>query len=149
MLQYEVISSANLIGYAQKQSVSNFFKEKLSLDHSQSMELSKALDHAVGGFVNNGGLAVIVYQKAKIVAALVLCKTGMKGFWLNSIINYLALDENLENKADVLKELIVKSTFGTRDRIAILFDEKHPNYEELQNLDTSEVKDFKYVFIND
>lgn len=148
MLQFEVISSANLIGYAQKQSVSNFFKDKLSLDQEQLLELSKALDHAVGGFVNNGGLVVIAYQKAKIVAALVLCKTGMKGFWLNSIINYLALDENLDNKAEVLKELITKSTFGTRDRIAILFDKDHPNYDELQNLDTSEVKDFKYVFIN-
>lgn len=148
MLQFEVISSANLIGYAQKQSLSNFLEKKLNLDHDQLLELSKALDHAVGGFVNNGGLVVIAYQKAKIVAALVLCKTGMKGFWLNSIINYLALDENLDNKAEILEELIIKSTFGTRDRIAILFDEKHPNFEELKNLKTSEVKDFKYVFIN-
>ena len=148
MLQFEVISSANLIGYAQKQSLSNFFINKLNLDRDQINELSKALDHSVGGFVNNGGLVVIAYQKAKIVAALVLCKTGMKGFWLNAIINYLALDDNLDNKQEVLKELISRSTFGTRDRIAILVDENHPNYKEIQALETSEVKDFKYVFIN-
>ena len=117
-LEFELLNSANTVGYIQRNQLIDFVVLHLQNQEVIAENIGKAIDHAVGGLVNNGGLVVIARHEEELVGVLVLCKTGMEGFMPENIIFYLAIHLNQRNKL-IGSELIEYAKRFSSGRIAV------------------------------
>ncbi len=128
MVRYEILTSATTIGYNHKSALLNFFEDYYP---GEKEKLSKAIDHAAGGFINNSGLVIFVWDKLKIIGGLVLCKTGMNNFWIDNVICYIALEE-VEGVS--YRDLLEKALKNVSGKTAVTYNPSNPHTEVIKSI---------------
>lgn len=118
MLHYEMLNPSTTIGLVHKQQIVDFLYENLDEHQDNKMNISKAIDHAVGGMVNNGGFVVTAKDAGDIIGAAVLCKTGMEGFMPQNVLTYLAVRNDFRRQ-EIGTKLMKKVLMFARGEISV------------------------------
>lgn len=88
--------------------------------------IQEALDYALKNKPSFGGFVLSCVVNNRIVAGVVVNKTGMQGFKSENLLVLAALHDDYLNQTDLLEELINKAIDYTDGDIAIYAKPNHP-----------------------
>ncbi len=113
--------------------IASFLFKNLDEYGDPEADITKAMDYALGENNAPGGLLVTAWDDEKMTGAVVLNKTGMKGYIPENILVYIATDRQYRGKG-IGKQLMAKAIEQTEGDIALHVEPENPAkmlYEKL------------------
>lgn len=133
MVQYNVLTPAETVGFVHKQEIANFLYEHLDEFGDSKAAILKAIDYALNTGVTPGGFIVTARKDGKLIGAVVMNRTGMGGYIPENILVYIAMDSAFRGKG-IGKELMSKAIAQADGDIALHVEPDNPAkylYEKL------------------
>ncbi|UII29525.1 GNAT family N-acetyltransferase [Fulvivirga maritima] len=133
MIQYNILRPANTVGLIQREEVANFLFKHLDQYGDPKEDISKAIDYALNTGVTPGGFVVTARKDGKVIGAVVVNRTGMKGYIPENILVYIAMDRDYRGQG-IGKELMNKAIAHAEGAIALHVEPDNPAkilYEKL------------------
>lgn len=90
MITLSNLSPADTVGLIQREGIAKFLFEHLDQYGDKKEDIQKAIDYALDRGVRPGGFIEVARDGNKIVGAVVINKTGMKGYIPENILVYIA-----------------------------------------------------------
>ncbi len=91
----------------------DFLFTHLDLFGDPKADINKCLDYAFSDNSSEGGFALAAFYESKLVGALIMNRTGMKGYIPENILVYVAVDAQYRGKG--FGGQIVKESFKHAD----------------------------------
>jgi [ribosomal protein S18]-alanine N-acetyltransferase len=124
MIRYEILRPADTVGLIQKEIITNFLYANFEEFLDKKEDILKALDYALGGsYVSHAGFVILAKDNAKIVACMVVNKTGMVGYLPDNILVYMAVAKDYRGKG-IGTTLVKKLKTETKGSIGLYLPEK-------------------------
>lgn len=117
----------------EKNKVADFLFEHLDQYGDKREDIMKALEYALKEAASHGGFVLAAMRKDKIVGAVVVNQTGMKGYIPENILVYIAVDGGRRGEG-IGKRLMKKAIETAKGDIALHVEPDNPArhlYEQL------------------
>ncbi len=127
------ISAKNEATTLEKNEVADFLVKHLDQYGDTKEDILKCLDYALGNKSHQGGFVLTARDAGKIVGAVVINHTNMKGYIPENILVYIAVDKSQRGKG-VGKQLMQEAIKSTQGDIALHVEPDNPAkglYEKL------------------
>ncbi len=98
MATIETLSAIDNATFLQKTEIADFLFEHLDQYGDPQEHIMRCLDYALDQAVDKGGFVVLAREGGRIVAAVVMNKTGMSGYIPDNILVYIAVDKSQRGK---------------------------------------------------
>jgi [ribosomal protein S18]-alanine N-acetyltransferase len=98
MATIETLSAIDNATFLQKTEIADFLYEHLDEYGDPHEHIMRCLDYALDQAVDKGGFVVLAREGGRIVAAVVMNKTGMSGYIPDNILVYIAVDKSQRGK---------------------------------------------------
>lgn len=119
---YSPVDPATLL---EKQKIMKFLHDHLDEFGDSEKSIMNALDYAMSPYPLAGGFILLALEDEKITGAVVMNKTGMKGYIPENILVYIAVHR--EHRGDGLgKELMKRSISEVNGDIALHVEPENP-----------------------
>lgn len=118
---------------AEKNKIADFLSEHLDQYGDKREDILRALEYAQKEAASHGGFIVTGMRKEKIVGAVVINQTGMKGYIPENILVYIAVDGGRRGEG-IGKRLMKKAIELAKGDIALHVEPDNPArilYEKL------------------
>lgn len=109
----------------QKEEISSFLFTHLDQYGDPKADIEKAMEYALSINKEPGGLITVVYENGSVVCAVVVNKTGMKGYIPENILVYIATHESQRGKG-IGKKAMLKVIEKTEGDIALHVEANNP-----------------------
>ncbi len=96
--------------------------------------VQEALDYALKRKPSFGGFVVVTMQRQRIIAAIVVNRTGMEGYNPENICVYVAIDKHCEQPEAVLHELMSKAIHHAQGNLAMHVEPDNPALQLYQEM---------------
>ena len=113
------------IGPREKHQLINFLFDNQGECTTRKSDISSAIEYAMKDRPSFGGFVITAKEEDKIVAAIVVNKTGMAGYGPENILVYFAIDEKSMNQK-VSRTLLDRTIKMTNGDIAFLVTPDNP-----------------------
>lgn len=130
--QTTLYNSFTGMGLSEKQSLVEFLCSHAAGAHQSAVQ--EALDYALKRKPSFGGYILTTWEGRKIVAAIVVNRTGMEGFSPNNLCSYVAIDGHCADQEDILQQLIEKAIIHANGDLALHLEPDHPALRIYQRL---------------
>ncbi|UII24358.1 GNAT family N-acetyltransferase [Fulvivirga ligni] len=133
MIEYNILRPANTVGLIQREEVANFLFEHLDEYGDPKEDISKAIDYALNTGVTPGGFVVTARKDNEVIGAVVMNRTGMKGYIPDNILVYIAINCDYRGQG-IGKELMKRAIDHAEGDIALHVEPNNPAkilYEKL------------------
>lgn len=95
MLIYTTLTTADTV---QKENVASFLFHHLGKYGDTKEDILKALNYALSSSQEKGGFVLVAEENGDLVAAVVMNRTGMRGYIPENILVYIATHESQRGK---------------------------------------------------
>ena len=132
-MKFNYFSTVETLTTIEKEKVVNFLHDHLDQFGDTKQDISKALDYAMLTYPLAGGFILTAEEDEKIMGAVVMNKTGMKGYIPENILVYIAVHRDARGQG-LGKKLIKESLNYTKGDIALHVEPENPAkhlYEKL------------------
>lgn len=133
MINYTILSPADTVGLIQREAIAKFLHKHLDQYGDNREDILKAIDYSLDRGVRPGGYIVVARDKAKIIGAVVVNKTGMSGYIPENILVYIAIHGDYRGQG-LGKELMKRAIERAEGGIALHVEPDNPAkilYEKL------------------
>ena len=94
----QIYDPNNLPSSTQKEEIASFLFQQLDQYGDPQTDIEKAMKYALSTNQEPGGFITAVYENGTVVCAVVVNKTGMKGYIPENILVYIATHESQRGK---------------------------------------------------
>lgn len=124
-MKYNYISSVDVLTTLERQRIITFLYEHLE-EYGDSMKsIGNAIDYAMSPYPMSGGFIVTAEEAGEITGAVVMNKTGMKGYIPENILVYIAVHKDHRGKG-IGRILMERSISYTKGDIALHVEPDNP-----------------------
>ena len=88
--------------------------------------VEEAMDYALKRKPSFGGFIIAIREQMKIIAAIVVNRTGMDGFSPKNICVYVAIDKSHSQLEELLQQLLQKAIHHANGDLAMHVEPDHP-----------------------
>ncbi len=123
------------IGISKKKAIIGFLYQYSEATWMDATAIQKSVEYAIKETPSFGGFIITAEEEGKIVAVLIVNKTGMVGY----MPEYIAVQQAIlptYKKTSVTQDLITKAATLTKGDIAVVVNSFGVNTMELQDLNT-------------
>jgi len=124
-MKFNHYSSVDILTTIEKQKIVNFLFDHLDEYGDPKQDISASIDYAMTAYPMAGGFILTAEEHGKIQGAVVMNKTGMKGYIPENILVYIAVHRNQRGKG-LGKKLMKESFFYTKGDIALHVEPDNP-----------------------
>lgn len=124
-MNYNYINTLDALPDQDKQRVIKFLYEHLEEFGDSKKSIENAIDYAMSSFSLAGGFIVTAVEDGEILGAVVMNKTGMKGYIPENILVYIAV-HNEHRGRGIGKELMRQSLKYTKGDVALHVEPENP-----------------------
>ena len=118
-------SSIETLSTLEKQRIIRFLHKHLDEFGDSETDIGRAIDYAMSSYPLAGGFILTAEEKDDIRGAVVMNKTGMKGYIPENILVYIAVHRNERGKG-LGKELMKESLRYAKGDIALHVEPNNP-----------------------
>ncbi|QSE96363.1 GNAT family N-acetyltransferase [Fulvivirga lutea] len=132
-IDYNILRPAETVGMIERDAVASFLHTHLDEFGDEKADIAKAIDYALNAGVTPGGFVVTAKDNGKIVGAVVMNKTGMKGYIPEYILVYIAMHRDYRGHG-IGKKLMQQAIKNADGDIALHVEPNNPAkflYEKL------------------
>lgn len=132
-MDYKFFSSLEILTTLEKQRIIKFLHEHLDEFGDTENDIGAAIDYAMSSYPLAGGFLLLAEEKGKIMGALVMNNTGMKGYIPENILVYIAVHRDHRGKG-LGRKIIDESLKYAKGDIALHVEPENPAkflYEKL------------------
>ena len=148
MSEIEVFDENNKPTSEQKRAVIDFLYEHLERFGDKRDDIEKAIDYAVKNSNSFGGYLLLSYEGHDISAAVVVNKTGMKGYIPENILVYIATHKKYRGRG-IGKRLMTEALRRADGNVALHVEPDNPAKFLYQKLGfTSKYLEMRYIKTN-
>jgi ribosomal protein S18 acetylase RimI-like enzyme len=124
-MNYNYISSVDILTTLEKQRIIKFLYEHLEEYGDSKKSIGNAIEYAMSSYPLSGGFLITAEDNGQMVGAVVMNKTGMKGYIPENILVYIAVHKEYRGKG-IGKELMEKALHYTKGDIALHVEPDNP-----------------------
>jgi ribosomal protein S18 acetylase RimI-like enzyme len=124
-MKFRHYSSVDILTTLEKQKIINFLFDHLDEFGDPKKDISAAIDYAMTSYPMAGGFILTAEERGKIQGAVVMNKTGMKGYIPENILVYIAVHRDQRGKG-LGKKLMEESMFYAKGDIALHVEPNNP-----------------------
>jgi GNAT superfamily N-acetyltransferase len=118
-------SSVEILTTLERQKIVKFLHDHLDEFGDPEEDIDRAIDYGMSSHPMAGGFILTASDKGKIVGAVVMNKTGMKGYIPENILVYIAVHRDYRGKG-LGKELMKESFLYAKGDIALHVEPENP-----------------------
>lgn len=133
MINTKLFDALNKPSEPQKDEIVDFLHTHLQQYRDPKEDIRKAINYAIKETPSFGGFTLLAYDNSDIIGAVVINKTGMKGYIPDNILVYIATHEDHRGKG-VGKNLMQEAMNIAKGDIALHVEHNNPAkhlYEKL------------------
>ncbi|MCB0562769.1 MAG: GNAT family N-acetyltransferase [Phaeodactylibacter sp.] len=133
MMEIKIYTPSDQGTPTEKNKIADFLFEHLDQYGDKREDIMRALEYALKETASHGGYVVTGFRKEKIVGAVVINQTGMKGYIPENILVYIAVDGGRRGEG-IGKKLMKKAISLANGDIALHVEPDNPArhlYEKL------------------
>lgn len=97
-------------------------------------DVQEALDYALKRKPSFGGFVMATMERQRVIAAIVVNRTGMEGYNPGNICVYIAIDKQCEQPEEVLQELMSKAINHAQGNLAMHVEPDNPALQLYQQM---------------
>ena len=124
-MKYKYYSSLETLSTLEKQKIVKFLYEHLDEFGDPEKDISNAIDYAMSSYPLAGGFILTAEDNGNIRGAVVMNKTGMKGYIPENILVYIAVHDKDRGKG-IGKQLMNESMRYAKGDIALHVEPNNP-----------------------
>jgi len=124
-MKYNYISTVDVLTTLERDRIIKFLYDHLDEYGDTQKSIGNALDYAMSSYPLSGGFIITAEDNGQIVGAVVMNKTGMKGYIPENILVYIAVHRDYRGKG-IGKELMNKTLKYTKGNIALHVEPENP-----------------------
>lgn len=132
-IEYTILKPAQTVGMIERDEIASFLEVHLDEYGDEKADIAKCIDYALNSGVTPGGYIVIARDSGKIVGAVIVNRTGMKGYIPENILVYIAMHSGYRGQG-IGKTLMLKAIEHADGDIALHVEPNNPAkllYEKL------------------
>ena len=133
-MNYNYISTVDVLTTLEKQRIITFLYEHLDEYGDTKKSIGNAIDYAMSSYPLSGGFLVTAEDDGEIVGAVVMNKTGMKGYIPENILVYIAVHKDYRGKG-IGKELMSKTLHYAKGDVALHVEPDNPALKLYEKFD--------------
>lgn len=133
-MNYNYISTVDVLTTLEKQRIIKFLYEHLDEYGDTKKSIGNAIDYAMSSYPLSGGFIVTAEDNGDMVGAVVMNKTGMKGYIPENILVYIAVHKDYRGKG-IGKELMKKTLQYTKGDVALHVEPDNPALKLYEKFD--------------
>lgn len=133
MIETKVFDAVTKLTELEKGEVIDFLYDNLEQYGDPKQQIRKAIDFAMKEIPSFGGFVMLLSEKSKIKAAVVINQTGMGGYIPENILVYIAVSKDHRGEG-LGKQLMTKAIEYAKGDIALHVEHNNPAkflYEKL------------------
>lgn len=124
-MKYTYYSSIEILTTLDRQKLVKFLHDHLDEFGDPEEDIDRAIDYGMSSHPMAGGFILTATDKGKIVGAVVMNKTGMKGYIPENILVYIAVHRDYRGKG-LGKDLMKESLLYAKGDIALHVEPDNP-----------------------
>jgi GNAT superfamily N-acetyltransferase len=124
-MKFNNYTSLEVLTTLEKQKIVDFLFVHLDEYGDSKNDIGNAIDYAMSSYPLAGGFILTAEEEGEIKGAVVMNKTGMKGYIPENILVYIAVHRDQRGKG-LGKELMKKSLVFAKGDIALHVEEDNP-----------------------
>lgn len=124
-MNYNYISTVDVLTTLERQRIIKFLFEHLDEYGDSKKSIGNAIDYAMSSYPLSGGFIVTAEESGEVVGAVVMNKTGMKGYIPENILVYIAVHKDFRGKG-IGKELMKKTLQYAKGDVALHVEPENP-----------------------
>jgi ribosomal protein S18 acetylase RimI-like enzyme len=124
-MKYNYYSSLETLSTLEKQKIVKFLHEHLDEFGDPESDISNAIDYAMSSYPLAGGFILTAEDKGSLRGAVVMNKTGMKGYIPENILVYIAVHGKERGKG-IGKQLMHEAMRYAKGDIALHVEPNNP-----------------------
>ncbi len=124
-MNFKYYSSLEILTTLEKQKIIKFLHEHLDEFGDPEHHIDAAIDYAMSSYPLAGGFLMLAEEKGKILGALVMNNTGMKGYIPENILVYIAVHRDHRGKG-LGRKIIDESLKYAKGDIALHVEPENP-----------------------
>jgi ribosomal protein S18 acetylase RimI-like enzyme len=124
-MEYNYISTVDVLTTLERQRIIKFLFEHLDQYGDTKKSIGNAIDYAMSSYPLSGGFIVTAEDNGDMVGAVVMNKTGMKGYIPENILVYIAVHKEYRGKG-IGKELMEKTLHYAKGDVALHVEPDNP-----------------------
>lgn len=132
-MNYRMFTPADTVSTLEKRAVMKFLHEHLDEYGDSEKAIMNAIEYALSPYPLAGGFILTAEKDSKVVGAVVMNQTGMKGYIPENILVYIAVDRSLRGEG-LGKKLMNRAIKMAKGDIALHVEPDNPArhlYEKL------------------
>lgn len=124
-MKYKYYSSVEILTTLEKQKLVKFLYTHLDEFGDKEEDIARAIDYAMSSHPMAGGFILTASEDEEIVGAVVMNKTGMKGYIPENVLVYIAVHRDRRGEG-LGKELMKKALYYAKGDIALHVEPENP-----------------------
>lgn len=124
-MNYNYISTVDVLTTLERQRIIKFLFEHLDEYGDTKKSIGNAIDYAMSPYPLSGGFLLTAEDNGEIIGAVVMNKTGMKGYIPENILVYIAVHKDYRGKG-IGKELMKKTLQYAKGNVALHVEPDNP-----------------------
>jgi GNAT superfamily N-acetyltransferase len=124
-MKYTYYSSVEILTTLERQKIVKFLHDHLDEFGDPEEDIDRAIDYGMSSHPMAGGFILTATDKGKIAGAVVMNKTGMKGYIPENILVYIAVHRDYRGKG-LGKDLMKESLLYAKGDIALHVEPDNP-----------------------
>lgn len=124
-MKFNNYTSLEVLTTLEKQRIVNFLFDHLDKYGDSKNDIGNAIDYAMSSYPLAGGFILTAEEDGEIKGAVVMNKTGMKGYIPENILVYIAVHRDQRGRG-LGKKLMKKSMVFAKGDIALHVEEDNP-----------------------
>ena len=124
-MKFNNYTSLEILTTLEKQRIVNFLFDHLDKYGDSKNDIGNAIDYAMSSYPLAGGFILTAEEDGEIKGAVVMNKTGMKGYIPENILVYIAVHRDQRGRG-LGKKLMKKSMVFAKGDIALHVEEDNP-----------------------
>jgi ribosomal protein S18 acetylase RimI-like enzyme len=124
-MNYKYYSSLEILTTLEKQQIVNFLYKHLDEFGDAEKDIGNAIDYAMSSYPLAGGFILTAEENGSLLGAVVMNKTGMKGYIPENVLVYIAVHRDHRGQG-LGKELMKKALNYAKGDIALHVEPENP-----------------------
>ncbi len=132
-IQYNILRPSQTVGMIERDEIASFLHQHLDEFGDEKADIAKCIEYALNGGVTPGGFVVTARDNNKMIGAVVVNRTGMKGYIPENILVYIAMHSDYRGQG-IGKALMERAINNADGDIALHVEPNNPAkflYEKL------------------